>query len=177
MFYRCALVELLELLPTADIGEIFADEVAGLGGRVSDSFDDGTRLFARAILPNVREVQPADRVNAGVALMALGEEIRVHPYIFRQVCTNGAIMAEAVETQRIAMPAWPSEVTSAVEELRQAVRACGSPAAFATGAVAMRAAVDQEVNIVLNLMPMLARMPKEMRAEVFQPILQRFIEG
>jgi hypothetical protein len=174
-FYRSDLMELSELLPTRDIGEIFADEVTRLGGRVSDAFDDGARLFARAILPDVQEVQPADRVNAGVALMALGDQIRVHPYIFRQVCTNGAIMAEAVETRRVVMPTWPSEVASTTEELRQAIRACAAPAAFATGAAAMRKAVDHDVNLMLNLMPALGQISEEMRAQFLQPILERFM--
>ena len=125
-------MERSELLPTQDIRKIFAHEVTQLGGSVSDAFDDGTRLFTRAILPNVQEVQSADRVNAGVALMALGDEIRVHPYLFRQVCTNGAIMAEAIQTRTLAMPAWSSELVSTTEELRHAIRACATPAAFAS---------------------------------------------
>ena len=168
-------MERSELLPTQDIGEIFADEVTRLGGRVSDAFDDGARLFTRAILPSVQEVQPADRVNGGVALMAMGEEIRVHPYIFRQICTNGAIMAQAIQTRAVAMPAWPSEVVTATEELRQAIRACAAPAAFATGAAAMRSAVDQDVNLMLNLMPALARMSEQMRGQLLHPILERYL--
>jgi len=168
-------MERSELLPTQDIREIFAHEVTHLGGSVSDAFDDGTQLFTRAILPNVKEVQPADRVNAGVALMALGDEIRVHPYIFRQVCTNGAIMAEAIQTRTLAMPAWPSEVVSTTDELRQAIRACAAPAAFATGATAMRQSIHQNVNVMLNFMPMLARLPEAMRAQVLPQILERFM--
>jgi hypothetical protein len=167
-------MERSELLPTQHISEIFADEVAQLGGRVSDAFDDGARLFTRAILPSVQEVQAGDRVNGGVALMALGEEIRVHPYIFRQVCTNGAIMAQAIETRAIAMPAWPSDVVSATTDLRLAIRACAAPSAFATGADAMRKAINQDVNLMLNFMPMLARMPEQMRAQLLQPILARY---
>jgi hypothetical protein len=167
-------MERSELLPTQDISEIFADEVTHLGGRVSDAFDDGTRLFTRAILPNVQEVQPDDRVNGGVALMALGEEVRVHPYIFRQVCTNGAIMAQAIETRTLAMPAWPSEVVSVTADLRQAIRACAAPSAFATGADAMRKTIGQDVNLIINFMPMLARMPEHVRAQLLQPILARY---
>jgi hypothetical protein len=167
-------MERSELLPTHDIKEIFAHEVTQLGGTVSNAFDDGARLFARAILPSIQEVQPADRVNAGVALMALGEEIRVHPYIFRQVCTNGAIMAQAIQTRTLVMPASPIEVVSTTEELRQAIRASAAPAAFATGATAMRQSINQNVNVVLNFIPMLERLPETMRAQVLPQILERF---
>jgi hypothetical protein len=168
-------MERSELLPTQDIREIFAHEVTHLGGSVSDAFDDGTQLFTRAILPNVKEVQPADRVNAGIALMALGDEIRVHPYIFRQVCTNGAIMAEAIQTRTLAMPEWSSQVVSTTDELRKAIRACAAPDAFATGATAMRQSINQNVNVMLNFMPMLARLPEAMRAQVLPQIIERFM--
>jgi len=162
------------LLPTSDIATLFADEMSGLGGRVSDSFDDGDRLICRAILPDVRDVRPADRVNAGMALMAMGAEIRVHPYVFRQVCTNGAIMAQTTQSRRIPMPEWASEVPDVAEEVRLAVRACGSTEAFEVGVSGMRRGADPAADYLVTVMPLLARIPERMRAEVLRPILARF---
>src|ERR1051325_1320870 len=80
-----------EPLTTAHIHTLFTEEVTTLGGTVSDKFDDGTRLFTRAILPDLRDVGRDDMVKCGVALRAVGSEIRVHPYVFRLICKYGAI--------------------------------------------------------------------------------------
>ena len=55
-------------LETGEIATIFTEEVAALGGNVPNTFDDGRRLFMRAVLPAALEVQPRDRVQGGVAL-------------------------------------------------------------------------------------------------------------
>jgi hypothetical protein len=50
---------------------------------------------------NTAELKPGDRVRNGVALFASGTDIAVHPYIFRQVCKNGAIMPCVTGTRTI----------------------------------------------------------------------------
>ena len=60
-------------LLTSEIATIFAEEVAAQGGSVTDRFDDGARLFLRAVLPDETEVQKRDRVQGGVALRATEE--------------------------------------------------------------------------------------------------------
>lgn len=55
-------------LMTAAIRAAFSEEVAALGGTVTEVFDLGTRLFARSILPGTREVLPKDKMQPGVAL-------------------------------------------------------------------------------------------------------------
>ena len=84
---------------TATIKELFCEELTEAGGAISDAFDDGIHLFVRSILPEVREVQSGDKVQGGVALRSSETEIWVHPYLFRQVCTNGAIMAQAIQSR------------------------------------------------------------------------------
>ncbi len=82
---------MLGWLTTREIKEIFADEIETASGRMSDVFDDGARIFLRAVLAGEKQVQPRDRVQGGVAVCATSEDIWVHPYVFRQVCSNGAI--------------------------------------------------------------------------------------
>src|SRR5215216_4320383 len=88
-------------LTTQQTLEIFEEEMAAAGGTVHDEFHDGTRLFARSTLPAPIELAPGDRVQGGVAIRASEGEIAVHPYTFRQVCSNGAIHAHAVQTRRV----------------------------------------------------------------------------
>jgi hypothetical protein len=106
--------------------------------------------------------------------MALGFEIRVHPYVFRQVCTNGAIMAQTTQSRRIPMPEWASQVPDVAEDVRLAVRACGSPEAFEVGVSGMRRSADPAADYLVTVMPLLSRIPERMRAEVLRPILARF---
>src|SRR5262249_43226171 len=91
-------------LTTARILDAFTDGVAGGGGQVTDTFDDGRRLFARSVLARTRtdDVRPGDTVQGGVALKAVGGEVWLYPYIFRLVCRNGAIAAQAIETRHLA---------------------------------------------------------------------------
>lgn len=164
-------------ISTAEIAAIFGEEVAGLGGTVKECLDDGARLIARAVLPDVREVRPGDGLKGGVALMAAGGEVRVHPYVFRLVCSNGAIRAETVQTRRIEMRSdWPSEVASTEAEIRLAVRACGAPEAFAAGVGEMRSALEMDADLGLALLPMLAHVPADCRSQLLTQIMRRFAE-
>jgi hypothetical protein len=145
-------------ITTAMVKTVFAEEIAGLGGTLSDTFDDGQRLFVRSILPAVEEVRAKDRVQGGVALRSDGSEAWVHPYVFRQVCSNGAIMAQAIETRHVADfdVRGPEE---ALPELREAIQACGSREAFTVAAQQMRSAQDAQVDLALSLVPFLSRFP------------------
>lgn len=155
----------LQYFPTtADIRAAFVEEILGLGGNVPDVYEDGERLLARAVLPADTEILPGDRVNGGVAVRVQGTDLLVHPYTFRQVCTNGAIAAHALETRRleraestgILVPGY--EVTVALTDFRLAVQACAAPEAFAVVANEMRSATDVEADLALHLMPVLAQM-------------------
>ena len=57
-------------LTTVEVLAVFTEEVISRGGRVTDNFDDGRRLFTRSILPHVEEVRPGDQMQGGVALKA-----------------------------------------------------------------------------------------------------------
>jgi len=173
-----------EYLPsTREVLETFADEIASLGGAVPDVYDDGERLFARAVLPAHADVQPGDRVRAGVAVRATGSEILVHPYTFRQVCSNGAIAAHALQTRRIERPQSTEvfvptyEVAVALTELRVATRACADEEAFAAVAEEMRSASEVEADFMLQLLPALEHMPAHMLAHVVPEVFGRFVAG
>jgi hypothetical protein len=85
---------LLDEFPTIDeIKTAFAEEIVTAGGDVTGAFENRGRLFARSVLPGLHEVGTGDKVHGGVALMATEGEVSVHPYVFRLVCRNGAIMA------------------------------------------------------------------------------------
>ena len=170
-----------EYLPsTREIYDVFADEIASLGGTVSDVFDDEHHLCVRAVLATSAAVRSGDMVNAGVAVRAMASEIQIHPYTFRQVCTNGAIMAQALHSRRLERtqstevfrPEYDIAVT--LSALRDAIRASSEPEAFRTAANEMRAAADIEADAALNIFPALAAMPPERAAHLLPLILNRF---
>jgi len=164
-------------LTTREISEIFADEVEAAGGRMSDVFDDGARIFLRAVLAGEKAVQPGDRVQGGVAVRATSDDIWVHPYVFRQVCSNGAIRAHAIETREIRRVDFSTEEQEEVAcALCEAIRACCRDEAFARGADEMRSARNSaEVDLALTMMPLFARLAQgaESRA-VIRFIIDRF---
>jgi hypothetical protein len=162
-------------LPTGVIREAFAEEITAMGGTVAETFDDGERLFARSVLTRAREVLPKDRVRDGVALRATGQDVWIHPYVFREICSNGAIIAHALQTSRIegVDSLAPDRAASAI---REAVRACCAEESFASVAEGMRLASDVQVDLVLTLMPLLSRLSGRDDADrMFRDIMVRFI--
>ena len=160
-------------ISTTHIQYLFAAEIASAGGTVSDTYDDGSRLLTRSILPFVREVRPNDQVQGGVALRAIEAEVWVHPYVFRQVCGNGAIMAHALQSQQVTLEYLTFEDASAA--VRGAIRACCVEEAFAEAAEGMRSSVTTEADLVLNLLPLLSHL-RESAGDVLSSILRRFME-
>lgn len=173
-----------EYLPeTRDVRDAFADEIATLGGGVPDVYVVDEYLYARGVLPRYVEIRPGDRVQAGVAVRVAGPEIRVHPYTFRQVCTNGAIAADALPSQRLERRERASvfvpthDAVEALWELRAVVRGCAAKEAFADVAQGLRQASEVEGDVTLHLMSLLSRLPRAMAARALPRISERFTAG
>ncbi len=160
-------------LTTKRILAIFDEEITAHGGNISDTFADGNRLFARSLLPWVKDVRPRDQVQGGVALRATDREAWVHPYVFRQVCKNGAIMAQAIQSRHVArLNCLGLEEGS--DTLREAIRECCVEDAFSVSAEKMRTARETEVDMALNMLPMLSQFPEVLRNEILRGVLERY---
>jgi hypothetical protein len=164
-----------QALSTIEIQTIFNDEIQEAGGSTSDTFDDGARLFTRSILPWRADVRPGDELKGGVALKAAECDISIHPYLFRTVCRNGAIVARAIQTRQVEnSDLLPREAVA--EALCEAVRACCVEEAFAQAAQDVRVAVASEVDLALTMLPMLSRLPSHIGAELLGQIVSRFFQ-
>lgn len=162
-------------LTTSQIKSVFEDEVKAVGGKVTDTFDDGSVLFTRAVLPENAKVARKDRVDKGVALKAAWEDVWVHPYVFRRVCINGAIVAQAVATKHVANT---SEVSPLEMEIsvREAVRVCALEQDFAGFAERLKRTRSIWVAPRQALMPHLAALPADHSRELVQEVHRRFAE-
>jgi hypothetical protein len=162
------------------IRHVFVSELTDVGGTVADTFDDGTRLYLRAILPGTQEVAPRDRVQGGVALRLLNEEVLVQPYIFRQVCSNGAIVAQALEARRLERLESPfltpddASVQEVLEEVRAAVRACTAREAFIGSVAQMQSASLMPIDSALDLRPLFAHLTPRIGPRTLRRIGNRF---
>lgn len=162
-------------LTTQEIRSIFAEEITAVDGSVPDTFDDGTRLFLRSVLPGERAVGERDLVQGGVALRASATEIWIHPYVFRQVCRNGAIIAQAIQTRHLAQDQFEfAEGPDIASALGEAIRACCSEDAFHVAADAIRSSREKEADFALAMMPMIARLPAGVGAEILSMIMGQF---
>jgi hypothetical protein len=142
-------------LSTEQISSIFAGEIAAAGGTIHETFNDGTRLFTRSVVPRGDDVRRGDKVQGGVAIRASNGQISVHPYTFRLVCKNGAIRAQATES-RVIVNADFADPDESESELREAIRCCCAPEAFAASIAEMRtAAADTQIDMLLALVPFL----------------------
>ncbi len=160
-------------LTTSEIRDLFAEEIGFRSGRVTDTFDDGLRIFTRSVLPQLDDVQPKDRVQGGVALKATPEEICVYPYVFREVCRNGAIMAHSLQAHRLVLSddETPEEAASAI---REAIGACCLDEVFANSVKEIRSSVVADVDLALTLLPYLSRLSGGSSNDIVALMLERF---
>ncbi len=163
-------------LTTAQIHSIFEGEVKSAGGKVTDTFDDGTLLFTRAVLPEDKKVARRDRVDKGVALKAAWEDIWVHPYVFRRVCINGAIVAQAVATKHVVNTEHVSPVEMEIG-LRESVRMCIQEQDFEGYAEKMKRARGLFPDPRLALMPHLSGLPADQASDIVDETHRRFTAG
>jgi hypothetical protein len=162
------------LLTTTDLRDIFRRELTACGGTVSDVFDDGVHFYARGVLPRFEEVVLGDGIQAGVAVRANDRGVLAHPYTFRQVCRNGAVVAQAVETREVDFADFfsPEEAASATAD---AIASCAAPEAFAQAVRRMRSAREARADLALNLIPMLARLPEGLGHRVLAEVAEEFL--
>ena len=135
----------------ASVSEIINQEIAARSGEVLNMLQDKTRFFVRSVLPNVTEVLPNDRLQGGVALRATESEVWLSPYVFRLVCSNGAIMAHMLQTQHLSERDW-QDPWSAENSLREAIQTCCEPEVFATSAQQFRAATSNPAGSAFSLL-------------------------
>ena len=118
-----------DLWPTTqELADLFTEEVGANRGNVTSVYRDEQCLLAHGVLPAARDVGPGDRVQGGVALFASEAEVRVHPYVFRQVCSNGAIFAQTLGTVVVERDELRFVVAG---QIRDAIGTCCGDEAFA----------------------------------------------
>lgn len=162
-------------LTTARVLAVFADEVSLRRGHVTDTFNDGKRLFARAVLPHVSEVQPGDQLRGGVAIKANQEGVWLYPYLFRLVCSNGAIFAQTVEERPIADP-YLRVPDAVLETIRKTMQACCDEKAFSTAVATMQEArTATATDLILQLLPWLTRLSTGRDTNLFPPFMDHFL--
>jgi hypothetical protein len=160
-------------LTTARVLDVFAEEVAARGGRITDTFHDGKRLFTRSILAHVEEVRPGDRVRGGVALKATGDGVWLYPYLFRKVCRSGAIIAESLAARSLG-DLHERDPEIVVRCVREGTAACCAPEVFLDTVRKMRTACERQVDLALNLLPVLSRLSPSTSTELLSQIMDQF---
>jgi hypothetical protein len=145
----------------ATIRGIFTEEIEAAGGTVSDAIESEGWSFLRSVLPATSDVQPGDKLRAGVALRASEQELWVHPYVFRKVCSNGAIFAQAIQSRHVTdLDVLPSDEAEVL--IREAVQSCCVSEAFEGAVAGMRAAIGQtaEEHLALRTVSLLINLTR-----------------
>lgn len=166
------------MLPAMEeIRSAVEEEITSAGGTVSDCLMDDRRLFLRSVLPYAREVRAKDNLQGGVAVMAGDVNVSVHPYTYREVCRNGAIMAHSIEThriERVELGASTEAVEDVLSEVRAVVRRCSAPEVFSKVAERLRSAAQRKADLAIHLLPLLARLPQHHSARIVSRVVAQF---
>lgn len=162
-----------------EIRQTFFDEVSNLGGTVTDVFEEEPVLFMRSTFPHTEDVGPNDLVNRGAALQANEHEVMIHPYVFRQVCRNGAIMAQVTDTCRIArfdFAASQESIDEVLEDIRVATRANSDVHVFQNTAEAMRSSMKKlaDIDLLISISAMLG--DTAMQRDFIQMVMSEFAQ-
>ena len=152
-------------LTTTSILEVFTLCVENLSGSVTDTFNDGSRLFVRSLLPFDEEVRPGDRMQGGLALRATESVICLHPYLFREVCRNGAIMAHAIESWEVEYSEYASE-HDVIQSLEEAILACSDRSVFTSNIGRIKTSTHSSVDMAITMLPMLSDLPHAFLGEI-----------
>lgn len=150
---------LFDFPTTATISAVFAEGVQQQSGHVTQTFDDGARLFSRSLLPFVKDVRPNDQLQGGLALRATENEIWLHPYVLREVCQNGAIIAHTLTSLHVEYSEYAAE-EEVISSLQEAICACSEEHVFTASVGNIRTSIDQGADVALNLASMLRGMPR-----------------
>jgi len=145
-------------LSTVHVLKAFTEGIEIRGGKVTETFDDGSRLFARGVLCKLAEIQPGDQLRGGVAIKATQEGIWLYPYTFRLVCSNGAIQAEARDERPVAQPSLQTP-DAVLRAIREAIQACCKEEVFSTVDVMRRSRGARVGDLILSLLPLISRFP------------------
>ena len=129
----------------------FREEILDLGGTVTSEHDTNDMLFLRAQLPVCREVQAEDKIRHGVAARSDQEKLVVHPYTFREVCTNGAIHVENISSRVIDLSSESKTLAETEFYFREAIRSCSSPEAFESNLDDMRSSLNRPIRMALAI--------------------------
>jgi len=165
--------------PTLDeLTELFRDEIAAARGKMT-GIKRRNRLFVRATLPLAEDVLPGDKINAGVAMRVVDEQVSIHPYTFRQVCKNGAIAADvlcSMRIQRASGDATPYDLAQISDQVVAAIAACTAPEVFSGQIRTMRQMAASPLGSATEMVALLAQLG-ELAAdpELAETIMDHFL--
>lgn len=161
-------------LATSTIEGIFTDEMEDQSGDVTDTFNDGVRLFMRSVLPQSDLVKRQDCVQAGVALKATLQDVCIYPYVLREVCSNGFILARSLQAKRIVFAELDAPEL-AEDVLHESIVACCRPETFNNFVRAVRSSANEEIDHALTILSWMALLRARFSHAVTGQILSRFI--
>lgn len=136
------------------VAEIFQEEIHDLNGEVSYRHITDEALFLRAKLPDCREVQQNDMIQHGVAVRTTESQIIVHPYTFREVCSNGAIHIDNITSKAVELGTSATDTAGVDFFFREAIQSCSRPEAFEANLEDMRDAMNRKVRLAIAMSSM-----------------------
>ena len=126
--------------------------------------------------PSLRKFGPGDRLQGGVAIRAADGDVWVHPYLFRLVCSNGAIIARTLRTEHLeGLDA--QDPDDAVRRRPRGCRGLLAAEVFADTLDQVRTAQDAVVDHVLTLLPLLARFSVTGNEHLLTTIMEQYFQA
>jgi len=150
------------------VRDLFQETFREMDGKIIDSTEARGIVYARATVPRTRSVRKGDEFFGGVAMRASDAGVSIHPFTFRVVCSNGAVMSRSRLSRSFEFDCeWDLRMRF---QLRQAFEVCASEPAFEESIASVQSALDLEVDMAMMMMDL--KLPTRM----LRAFLERFIE-
>ena len=140
---------------------------------MSDALVVEGRAFARAVLDRQQEIRPGDAFKGGVAMRAEEGELWLHPYMFRLVCKNGAIVAQTVTTRHVDLQVSLPEVAQFLIE--EGVKACCAAEVFDVNVGRVRTLAEKQMDKTMMLMALMSRHGGMLSTPLMQNVIREML--
>jgi hypothetical protein len=151
--------------------EAFSAAIKGARGELKNRIVNPRGAYCRAALPLKEEVQRRDVLHHGAALRMHPRRVEVVPYVFRQVCSNGALCAHsgAADGRSIADHTTEAEIAAFVAS---ATATAASAESFHSCLQDVRAGLLSRSDLPLNLLSFVKRLGSDFEEFVLEMLLK-----
>jgi hypothetical protein len=151
--------------------EAFAGAIESARGEMKNRIVNPRGAYCRAVLPLQEEVQRRDVLHHGAALRMNARAVEVVPYVFRQVCSNGALWAHSAAAFSLRIDDATTEAEIA-DFVASSTDTAASTATFRSCLEEVRTGLHTRTDMAISTLSILKTLGSEFEGVVLEMLLR-----